>query len=166
MRYVLGLDIGIASVGWAVLALDSNDEPYKIEALNSRIFSQAENPKTGESLALPRRSARGSRRRLRRRRHRLDRIIRLMNSIGLASTDDIARIYGSYKKEAGKITIPGFRKGKAPRAFIEKYYGKEVFYDSAINSIYPDALDEAVKEANIEVIDDKIDFDIVEVGEN
>ncbi len=72
----------------------------------------------------------------------------------------------AYKKEAGKITIPGFRKGKAPRAFIEKYYGKEVFYDSAINSIYPDALDEAVKEANIEVIDDKIDFDIVEVGEN
>lgn len=72
----------------------------------------------------------------------------------------------AYKKEAGKITIPGFRKGKAQRAFIEKYYGKEVFYDSAINSIYPDALDEAVKEANIEVIDDKIDFDIVEVGEN
>lgn len=72
----------------------------------------------------------------------------------------------AYKKEAGKITIPGFRKGKAPRAFIEKYYGEEVFYDSAINSIYPDALDEAVKEANIEVIDDKIDFDIVEVGEN
>lgn len=72
----------------------------------------------------------------------------------------------AYKKEAGKITIPGFRKGRAPRAFIEKYYGKEVFYDSAINSIYPDALDEAVKEANIEVIDDKIDFDIVEVGEN
>ena len=72
----------------------------------------------------------------------------------------------AYKKEAGKITIPGFRKGKAPRAFIEKYYGKEIFYDSAINSIYPDALDEAVKEANIEVIDDKIDFDIVEVGEN
>ena len=70
----------------------------------------------------------------------------------------------AYKKEAGKITIPGFRKGKAPRAFIEKYYGKEVFYDSAINSIYPDALDEAVKEANIEVIDDKIDFDIVEVN--
>ena len=72
----------------------------------------------------------------------------------------------AYKKEAGKITIPGFRKGKAPRAFIEKYYGKEIFYDSAINSIYPDALDEAVREANIEVIDDKIDFDIVEVGEN
>lgn len=72
----------------------------------------------------------------------------------------------AYKKEAGKITIPGFRKGKAPRAFIEKYYGKEIFYDSAINNIYPDALDEAVREANIEVIDDKIDFDIVEVGKN
>lgn len=38
MRYVLGLDIGIASVGWAVLELDSFDEPFKIVDLNSRIF--------------------------------------------------------------------------------------------------------------------------------
>lgn len=72
----------------------------------------------------------------------------------------------SYKKQVNKISIPGFRKGKAPRAFIEKYYGKEVFYEDAINSIYPDALDKAIEEAKIDVIDDKIDFDIVEAGEN
>ena len=74
LRYVLGLDIGIASVGWAVLALDDNDEPYKIEALNSRIFEKAENPKDGSSLAAPRREARSMRRRLRRRRHRSERV--------------------------------------------------------------------------------------------
>lgn len=72
----------------------------------------------------------------------------------------------AYRKEVGKITIPGFRKGKAPRPFIEKYYGKEIFYESAINSIYPNALDEAVREAEIDVIDDKIDFDIVDIGDN
>lgn len=72
----------------------------------------------------------------------------------------------AYRKEVGKITIPGFRKGKAPRPFIEKYYGKEIFYESAINSIYPNALDEAVREAEIDVIDDEIDFDIVDIGDN
>lgn len=72
----------------------------------------------------------------------------------------------SFRKEAKKITIPGFRKGKAPRAFIEKYYGKEVFYEGAINSVYPAALDEAVKEAELDVINDEIGFDIVEAGEN
>lgn len=71
----------------------------------------------------------------------------------------------SFQKESKRITIPGFRKGKAPRAFIEKYYGKEVFYEDAINSIYPYALDEAVKEANLDVIDDHIALDVVEVGE-
>ena len=72
----------------------------------------------------------------------------------------------TYKKEVGKIAIPGFRKGKAPRNFIEKYYGKEIFYDGAINIVYPKALDDAVKEAELDVIDDKIDFDIVEVGKD
>ena len=72
----------------------------------------------------------------------------------------------TYKKEVGKIAIPGFRKGKAPRNFIEKYYGKEIFYDGAINIVYPKALVDAVKEAELDVIYDKIDFDIVEVGKD
>lgn len=70
----------------------------------------------------------------------------------------------AYKKESKKITIPGFRKGKAPRAYIEKYYGDKVFYEDAINAVYPDALDEAIKEAGLEVIEDKIDFDMVDAS--
>ena len=70
----------------------------------------------------------------------------------------------AFKKQSKKISIPGFRKGKAPRAFVEKYFGKEVFYEGAVNALYPDALDEAVKEAGLEVIQDKIDFDVKEVG--
>ena len=77
-RYILGLDIGIASVGWAALALNDKDEPYRILDMNSRIFPEAEQPKTGESLAAPRRQARGMRRRLRRRRHRLARLRSLL----------------------------------------------------------------------------------------
>ena len=70
----------------------------------------------------------------------------------------------AFKKQSKKISIPGFRKGKAPRAFVEKYFGKEVFYEDAVNALYPDALDEAVKEAGLEVIQDKTDFDVKEVG--
>ena len=69
-----------------------------------------------------------------------------------------------YRKENKKITIPGFRKGKAPRAFVEKYYGSQVFYEDAINSLYPSALEEAVKEAGVEYVDDKVDFDLVSAG--
>ena len=70
----------------------------------------------------------------------------------------------AFKKQSKKISIPGFRKGKATRAFVEKYFGKEVFYEDAVNALYPDALDEAVKEAGLEVIQDKIDFHVKEVG--
>ena len=52
-----------------------------------------------------------------------------------------------YRRENKKITIPGFRKGKAPRAFVEKVYGSQVFYEDAINALYPSALEEAVKES-------------------
>ena len=43
----------------------------------------------------------------------------------------------AFKKQSKKISIPGFRKGKAPRAFVEKYFGKEVFYEDAVNALYP-----------------------------
>ena len=70
----------------------------------------------------------------------------------------------AYHKENKKIAIPGFRKGKAPRAFVEKYYGGQVFYEDAINAVYPDALDAAINEAELEMIEDKIDFDLVSAG--
>lgn len=71
----------------------------------------------------------------------------------------------AYHKESKKIAIPGFRKGKAPRRFIEKYYGEKVFYDEAINSVYPDALEKAIDEAKLEMIEDKVDFDLVSAGQ-
>ena len=71
-----------------------------------------------------------------------------------------------YRKEKKKITIPGFRKGKAPRAFVEKFYGSQVFYEDAINSLYPAALEEAVKEAGVEFVEDKVDFDLVSAGKD
>lgn len=70
----------------------------------------------------------------------------------------------AFKKNAKKISVPGFRKGKAPRAFIEKYYGENIFYEDAVNAVYPEALQAAVDEAGLDVVNDKIDFDIVEIG--
>ena len=58
--YGIGLDIGIASVGWAVVALNENAEPYGLIRCGSRIFDKAEQPKTGDSLAAPRREARSA----------------------------------------------------------------------------------------------------------
>ena len=55
----------------------------------------------------------------------------------------------AYRKNVGKINIQGFRKGKAPRQIIEKFYGKEIFYEDAINIVLPDAYDKAIEENNI-----------------
>ena len=59
----------------------------------------------------------------------------------------------AYKKKVKSIALPGFRKGKAPKAMIEKMYGKEFFYDDAINMVYPAAYEAAVEEAKIEPVD-------------
>ena len=69
---ILGLDIGIASLGWAVIDYDKeNSLNNKIIKSGVRIFTIAENPKTGEPLALPRRNARGARRTIKRKKQRL-----------------------------------------------------------------------------------------------
>ncbi len=57
-----------------------------------------------------------------------------------------------FKKQAKKLAVPGFRKGKAPRAIIEKMYGEDVFYDDAMQDCYPEALDEACEAAGLKVI--------------
>ena len=61
----------------------------------------------------------------------------------------------AFQKESKKITLPGFRKGKAPRAMIEKMYGKEVFYDEAIRAVYPAAVEGAIDESGLDVVDVK-----------
>ena len=66
----------------------------------------------------------------------------------------------AYKKAVKNINVPGFRKGKAPKAIIEKYYGKGVFFEDAINACIPEAFDAAVKEAGITVVGNP-NFDLV-----
>lgn len=71
----------------------------------------------------------------------------------------------AYKKEVGKINIPGFRKGKAPRAMIEKMYGKGFFYDTALNDILPEAYEAAVKESGIDPVAQP-EIDVLSLDEN
>lgn len=95
LNYRIGLDIGIASVGWAVLENNSKDEPVRIVDLGVRLFEAAEVPKTGAALAEERRGARTTRRRLRRRKHRLDRIKWLLQEQGLIQLDEFMERYHS-----------------------------------------------------------------------
>ena len=63
-----------------------------------------------------------------------------------------AAVNKAYLKMRGKINVPGFRVGKAPRKIIEKMYGAEVFYEEAVNIILPDAYEAAVKEQELNVV--------------
>lgn len=69
-----------------------------------------------------------------------------------------------YRKEVKKMNIPGFRKGKATRAMVEKLYGEQIFYDNAMQSVYPESLEAAINEAGLDVVRDRIDLDVVSVG--
>lgn len=57
-----------------------------------------------------------------------------------------------YKKEIKSVAVPGFRKGKAPRAFVEKYYGENVFHEDAVKNLYPSAIEEASKKSKIDLV--------------
>lgn len=71
-----------------------------------------------------------------------------------------------YKKNVKKFNVPGYRKGKAPRKIIGKYYTEAVFYDEAINSVLPQAYDEALKESGVEsVARPEIDVEEIKKGE-
>ena len=58
----------------------------------------------------------------------------------------------AYKKKVKSINVPGWRKGKAPKAIIEKMYGKGIFFEDAINACIPDAFEEALKESGLTVV--------------
>ena len=78
-----------------------------------------------------------------------------------------AAITKVYHKQKNRIAVPGFRKGKAPLAMIEKMYGTEVFYEDAANEIIPTAYEEAVKESGLEIVSQpEIDVTQVEKGKN
>ncbi|OPX42940.1 trigger factor [Ruminiclostridium hungatei] len=69
----------------------------------------------------------------------------------------------SFKKNASKFNVPGFRKGKAPRNIVERYYGEQALYDDAINIVCSEAYDQAVEEKNLEPVD-RPEIDIVQIG--
>lgn len=87
----------------------------------------------------------------------------LQFSVDKATFDEA--VNKAYLKDGKKMSIPGFRKGKAPRAVIEKMYGKGVFYETAINDILPGAYSEAVEESGISPVASP-EFDIVSLDDN
>ena len=70
----------------------------------------------------------------------------------------------AYENQKDKISIPGFRKGKVPYAMVIKMYGEEAFFEDALNILYPDAVEEAIAESGLKVINDKMDFDMVSIS--
>ena len=74
-------------------------------------------------------------------------------------------IEGAYLKQRGKISVPGFRKGKVPRQMIEKMYGVEIFYEDAANSLIPEAYSKAYDESGLSIVSQpKIDVIQLEKG--
>ena len=69
----------------------------------------------------------------------------------------------AYLKLRGRINVPGFRKGKAPRRMIETLYGEGVFYDDAFELIFPDVYEAAVKEYDLHPVD-RPEIDLDEIG--
>ena len=70
-----------------------------------------------------------------------------------------------FRSKSGGLSVPGFRKGKAPRNIIEKMYGKGVFYEDALNELLPQAIDDALAESKIQAVS-KAEIDVKTIDEN
>ena len=68
-----------------------------------------------------------------------------------------------YFKSAKYFNIPGFRKGKAPMNIVEKYYGKEIFYEDAFNEVVPEELEKAVEDNKLQVVS-RPDIEVTQIG--
>ena len=77
---------------------------------------------------------------------------RVALTIEVGAEEFEAAVNKAYLKMRGKMNIPGFRPGKAPRKMIESMYGAEVFYEEAVNILLPDAYEDAVKEQELKVV--------------
>lgn len=93
INYRIGLDIGIASVGWSVILNNALDEPCHIVDMGVRIFEKSEDDQTGATLAMARRGARSQRRLIRRRKHRLDRVKHLLEEKGIIVLEAFEKRY-------------------------------------------------------------------------
>lgn len=113
----VGLDIGIASVGWAVL----DPEAERIEGLGVRTFPKAENPKNGASLALPRRLARSARRRLARQRSRMEALREFLVSQGIVTAEELD---DAFAPRAGEPTPYQLRAEGLDRLLTEREWAR------------------------------------------
>ncbi len=90
--------------------------------------------------------------------------------ISVSPEDFAAAVQKAYLKNRKSIQIPGFRKGKAPKQMIERLYGKDFFYEEALEAIFPEEIENAYKESGIDPVDQPRDLDIkfmdVEQGAN
>lgn len=102
-KYILGLDIGISSVGWGMLELDNNNLPYRIIDVGSRIFTPGEIEKTGDSRAKERREKRGARRVTRRREFRIARVKNLLYENNFLSGNIDTNIVSEKNKQLNTI---------------------------------------------------------------
>ena len=83
--------------------------------------------------------------------------------VAVSGEDFKAAIVKAYNKNKGKIQLPGFRKGKAPLAMIEKFYGESVFFEDALDIVYPDVVGAAIEEAGIEPVAAPHDIDVTKM---
>lgn len=85
-------------------------------------------------------------------------------SLSISAEDFESAVQKAYLHEKNKITVHGFRKGKAPRAMIEKMYGANVFYDTALDIAFPDAYEKAIADEKLDVVSQPFDFDVKSIG--
>lgn len=83
--------------------------------------------------------------------------------VSVSGEDFNAAIVKAYNKQKKKITLPGFRKGKATLKMIEKFYGEAVFYEDALDIVYPETVSKAIEEAGIEPVAPPQDLDITKM---
>lgn len=86
--------------------------------------------------------------------------------VSVSGEDFNKAILKAYNKQKNKIQLPGFRKGKAPLKMIEKFYGEGVFFEDALDIVYPDAVSDAIKEAGIEPVAAPHDLDVTKIGKD
>lgn len=86
--------------------------------------------------------------------------------VSVSGEDFNKAILQAYNKQKNKIQLPGFRKGKAPLKMIEKFYGEGVFFEDALDIVYPGVVSDAIKKAGIEPVAAPHDLDVTKIGKD
>lgn len=145
MKYSIGLDIGISSVGWSVINLDKK----RIEKMSARLYDAAENPKNGSSLATPRRDARSARKRLRRRRHRVGRVRHFIFEKGLLTHGQMEQLYDW---KAGDLDIWLVRVNALERLLTDREFARVLVHLAKNRGYHSNRKSESKKDDNGQVL--------------